>query len=289
MDLRYVAVFVEAAHAGSLAAAARRLGIPPMVASRRLASLETDVGARLMHRTTVASALTPEGEEFLPFAQAMLENEGDARRALAPSSANITGLLRVTASAAFSRKMIVPALPQMMQRNPALRIELTISDTLLDIVGLGIDLAIRIAPLRDSNLIARKLADNPRALYATPAYLAHHGTPVSMADLQEHQCLTFPQITHWTFAGRDKPMRARVSGAFTASSMEGLHAACLADLGIALLSPWDVREELAAGRLKRIELNDGKPEPLAIWAVYPTTRLIPPKVRMFLTELQKVL
>jgi DNA-binding transcriptional LysR family regulator len=289
LDLQSVAVFVEAAQSGSLAAAARRLGVASMVASRRLAALETEVGARLIHRTTVSSSLTPEGEQFLPFAQAMLENEADARRALSPASSGVSGLLRVTASVAFSRKVLMPMILPVLERNPELRVELVMADGLLDLVALGIDLAVRIAPLRDSNLIARRIGDSPRALYATPAYLDRHGAPATVADLVQHQCLTFPQVTHWSFAGDGRTTRVKIGGRFTASSMDGLHGACLADLGIAMLSDWDVRDEIASGRLVTITLADGIPETLTIWAVYPSARMVPPKVRSFLQALDEAL
>jgi DNA-binding transcriptional LysR family regulator len=289
VDLRNVAVFVEAAQSGSLAAAARRLGVAAMVASRRLAALEAEVGARLIHRTTVSSALTPEGEQFLPFAQGMLETEAEARQSLAPSSAGVSGLLRITAAVAFSRKVLVPMIPPVMERNPALRIELVMADGLLDLVALGIDLALRIAPLRDSNLIARKVGDNPRALYATPSYLAKNGIPTKVADLGDYQCLAFPQVTHWSFVNEGRSTRVKIGGRFTANAMEGLHDACLADLGIAMLSDWHVRDAVASGRLVAITLSDGMPETLPIWAVYPSARMVPPKVRAFLHALGGVL
>ena len=289
MNLRDVAVLVEAAKSGSLAEAARRLGIPAMAASRRLAALEAEMGSRLMHRTTVASSLTAEGQEFLPFAEAMLANEEDARAALRPPSTGATGLLRVTTSAAFGRKIVIPMIPHFMAANPDVRVDLLMSDTIIDIVGAGFDVAIRIAPLRDSGLIARRLAANPRALYATPAYLERRGAPKLLDDLEHHQCLTFSNATHWPIVHSEGSRRVRIRGRFSANSMEGLHAACLADLGIAMLSLWDTRLEVATKALVRIDLSDGEPEPLAIWAVYPTTLLIPPKVRCFVEMLEALL
>ncbi|MFL7904750.1 LysR family transcriptional regulator [Azospirillum argentinense] len=289
MDLAGLAVLVEAAQAGSLAGAARRLGISPLMATRRLAALEEAMGARLMQRTTRSLALTPEGEAMLPFAQAMLENEAAARASVRPSSAGASGLLRLTASAAFGRKVVVPVVADFLTDNPQVSVDLLLTDMVVDIVGQGIDLAIRIARLKDSALIARRLADNPRGLYATPGYLAARGTPATVADLAEHECLCLSGTTHWSFVGDGRERRIRVRGRFTANSIEGLRDICLAGLGIAILSEWDVREEVARGALVALRLFDGELEPLAVWGVHPSARFVPPKVRLFMDALAKAL
>lgn len=285
MDLADVTVFVEAVRAGSLAGAGRRLGLAPMGVSRRLAALETQLGVRLIHRTTRALSLTAEGEAFLPHAQAMLEEEAVARAAVRPAEAGASGLLRITSSAPFGRKVVAPLIPAFMRANPEVRVDLLLTDTVVDIVAQGIDLAIRIAQLRDNTLIARRLADNPRRLYASPDYLAQHGAPRVLADLADHECLTQAGVTHWTFdvGGRATPQK--VAGRFTASAMEALHQACLGGLGLARLSVWDARDEVAEGRLVEVPLADAQLEERSIWAVYPTARLAPPKVRLFVAAL----
>jgi DNA-binding transcriptional LysR family regulator len=285
MDLADVSVFVEAARVGSLAAAARRLGIAPMAASRRLAALEQEVGARLVHRTTRALSLTAEGEAFLPHAQAMLEDETAARAAIRPSGAGASGMLRVTASAPFGRKMVAPMIPAFMRANPDLQVDLQVTDAITDIVASGIDVAIRIAVLRDNSLIARRLDANPRKLYASPAYVAEHGAPKRLADLAEHQCLAITGVSHWTFMVGDKPVQQRVAGRFTASGIETLHMACLGGLGLAMLSDWNIREDVAAGRLVEVPLADAVLESWSIWAVYPSARLVPAKTRLFIDSL----
>lgn len=285
MDLADVGVFVEAARAGSLAGAARRLGITPMAASRRMAALEQEVGARLVHRTTRSLSLTAEGEAFLPHAQAMLEGEAAARAAIRPSDAGASGLLRITASAAFGRKVVAPAAAEFMHANPEVSIDLLLTDSVVDIVAGGVDLAIRIAPLRDNSLIARRLADNPRALYAAPAYLERRGAPRKLADLAEHDCLAMSGATHWAFVSGGRQVQQKVAGRFTASGVEGLHQACLGGSGITPLSAWDVRDEVADGRLVELPLEDAALPGWSIWAVYPTARHAPAKVRLFVAAL----
>lgn len=286
IDLNDVAVLVEAVAAGSLAGAARRLGIGPMVASRRLAALEDELGVRLIHRTTRALALTPEGEAFFPYAQTLLETAVDGRAAVRPAAAGAAGRLRVTCSVPFARKVVAPMMGGFLRDNPALEVELVASDAVVDIVAQGLDLAIRIAPLRDSTLIARRVAPNLRLLVASPAYLALRGTPRRVVELADHDCLTTPGTGHWSFTGPAGPLRQRVRGRFTATSIDALQEACIDGLGLTIIADWNVRDDLAAGRLRVVTLEDGAPEPLTIWAIHPTTRFVPPKVRLFVAALE---
>lgn len=287
MNLGDVAVFVEATQTRSLAGAARRLGIAPMAASRRLAALEQELGVRLVHRTTRTLALTPEGDAFLPHAQAILENEGEALASIRPSDAGASGLLRLTASVPFGRKVVAPLIPGFLRANPDVRVDLLLSDGIVDIAGQGIDLAIRIAHLRDSSLIARKLAANPRMLYAAPEYIRERGLPRRRVDLAQHECLSTTGMQHWDFVDPSaKPVRQRVTGRFSASSPEALREACLGGAGIAMLSAWIAVNDVAAGNLVEIRLEDGAPDPLDIWAVYPSSRLLPAKTRLFIAALE---
>lgn len=285
MNTDDVLVFTSAASGGSLSEAARRLGITPMVATRRLASLEQTLGVRLMHRTTRSLSLTPEGETFLPYALALIENEQQARTVLSGDDSGATGLLRVSAPVAFSTKVIAPLIPLLLDDHPQLRLSLDMSDTMPDLVSSGIDLAIRIARLKDSSLIARKLADNPRSLVAAPTYIEKHGRPRVSGDLAVHQCLALHGVTHWTFVKAGVETHIRLQGRFSSTSIEGCHAACLAGAGLTVLSDWNITDDIEAGRLVRISLDDALPETLAIWAVYPTTRLVAPKVRIFIERL----
>lgn len=289
MELSDLAVFVEAVRAGSLAAASRRLGINSMAASRRLAALETELGIRLVHRTTRSLSPTVEGEAFLPHAQAMLEQQASGLAALRPTGAGVSGQLRATASAAFGRKVVAPMIAPFMRDNPELQVDLLLTDDQVDIVAQGIDVAIRIAKLRDNHLVARRLADNPRRLCASPGYLKASGTPAVLAALSDHACLLATGTSHWTFSRNGKAVRQKVDGRFTANSIEALHQACRGGLGIAYLSSWNVEDDLRSGLLHEIRLEDAEPEPLAIWAVYPTARLVPAKVRAFVDALERML
>jgi DNA-binding transcriptional LysR family regulator len=286
MDTDCIEVFVATSQAGSLSAAARRLGITPMLATRRLAALEEDLGVRLMNRTTRSVALTAEGEAFLPFALAVLENAAAGRATVGGSRQDASGLLRVTTSAAFGRQVLAPMLPALLRENPDLRIDIDMTDTVVDIVASGVDVAIRISRLRDNSLVAKRLAPNPRLLCASPSYLAAHATPRKLVDLAGQDCITLSGLPHWIFNVGGKEKRVRVPSRLSCTSIEGALEASAAGGGICLVSNWNAREAIRTGRLVEVKLEDATPEELSIWAVYPTARLVLPKLRTFLDALE---
>jgi len=287
MNFDDLEVFVEAVRVGSLAGAARRLGMSPMAASRSLGNLETELGARLIHRTTRSLSPTGDGEIFLPHARALLEARANALTDLRPDDERgLTGHLRITASAAFGRKIVAPMLPTFMSKHPGLQVDLLTTDEQVDIVAQGIDVAIRIAPLRDNRLVAKRLVENPRVLCASPAYLAAYGHPQRLADLSAHECLLATGGTHWAFVREERVVRQKVLGRFSASSIEAVFEACRGGLGIANLSGWYVDPAIDREEVVKVLLEDAEPEPLDIWAVYPSSRMIPVKVRLFVAQLE---
>ncbi|MBP2301842.1 LysR family transcriptional regulator [Azospirillum picis] len=289
IDLGDVEVLVEAVTAGSLAAAARRLGIAPMAASRRLAALEEELGVRLVHRTTRSLSPTTAGEAFLPHARALLEGEAGARAAVRPDGLGASGLLRLTTSAAFARKVVAPMLPRFLADHPGLKLDLLVSDHRIDMVADGVDLAIRIGTPLDNSLVARRLADSPRRLYASPAYLAARGRPTRLADLAAHDCLTLSDNPFWDFRTGGRLARHHVASRVSANSMEILFEACVGGLGIACMADWNSASAVADGGLVPLDLEDAACEAFGIWAVTPTARLVPPKVRLFVAALRAAL
>lgn len=282
MDSAGLAVFVQASQAGSVAGAARRLRISPLTAARRLSALEADLGVRLLHRTTRAISLTPDGETFLPHAVEVLEAEEAARESVRPTASGVSGLLRITTSDAFGRRVVTPIIADFMGAHPDVHVDLIVTDRVVDLVADGVDVAIRIAEPADSSLIGRRLSDNRRDLYASPGYLAARPAPQVLSDLSRHASLVQTGVDHWPFLAGGRRVRLPVNGRFTATSIESLHAACLSGLGIGMFSSWVVGDDLAAGRLVGLPLADATPEPLAIWALYPSRRLTPAKVRAFI-------
>lgn len=289
MDSQGLEVFIFAVRKGSLSAAARHLKLTPMSTTRRLVALEEELGVRLIHRTSRSLSLTPEGEAFLPFACEMLDTHEAARATLSPSEGGATGLLRVTAPVTLGRKRIMPLVRELLDGNPRLRIDLDLNDAMVDIVASGVDLAIRIAPLKDSGLIARRIADNPKHIYAAPAYLERHGAPANIEDLANHECLTFTDFTHWQFIVDGKERSVPVSGRFSSSCVDGFLSACVSGFGLTQLSAWDAQDEVADGRIAPVPIGGASPRDLAIWAVFPSRRQVLPKLRVFLDRFQKSL
>lgn len=285
-DLR---IFLAVAAAGSLSAAARQLNIGPMQASRRLAVLEQELGVRLFHRTTRSVSLTAEGEAFFPYANTMSEAEESARGALSPSHASASGTLKLTAPSVFGQSIILPFLPALLEQHPDLRIDLDLSDRVLDIVGQGLDLALRIATLEDSELVARRIAANPRIICAAPAYLRRHGVPARLADLEAHRCIVLHSVPRWPVVVDGELQRRRVEARFATSSVDAVRTATLQGLGLAMLTYWDVHEQLRNGELVAVVLEDAAMEDLSIWALTPTRRYAPARVKIFLDALEREL
>ncbi|WP_313055421.1 LysR family transcriptional regulator [Pseudomonas lopnurensis] len=287
IDMAGVAVFVNAASAGNLSSAARRLGIAPMAATRRLASLEESLGVRLMQRTTRSVSLTAEGEAFLPFASTIIEAVEAGRAVVSPTENGATGLLRVTACNSIGHAVIMPLLSRLLDENPSLRIDLLLTDTFVDIVSTGVDVAVRIGDLKDSSLIASPLGANKRILCASPGYLVRRGVPKTLHDLSEHECVATTGTLHWLFNVGGSEQAVRITGRVSTNSVDGVHNACVAGAGLAILSTWHVDADIEAGRLVPITLEDAAPKELGIWAVYPTRRQILPKVRVFVDAVRE--
>ncbi|WP_325948335.1 LysR family transcriptional regulator [Pseudomonas putida] len=282
-DLR---IFLAVATARSLSDASRRLDVMPMQVSRRITALEQELGVRLFQRTTRAVSLTAEGEAFLPYAQTMVEAEESALEALQPTSSRVTGLLRVTAPSVFGQSIVLPMLPQLLRQYPDLRVELDVSDTVVDLVGRGFDLALRVAPLADSELVARRVAPNPRVLCAAPHYLREHGTPATLDELEQHRCIVLQAVPKWPFVVNGEIVRRRVEGQLMISTVGAVRDAAVEGLGIAMLAYWDVLPQLRDGSLVEIQLADGDMEQLSVWAVTPTRQYVPVRVKAFLQMLE---
>lgn len=269
LDLDDLALFVRAAGTASLSQAAQHLGITPQVASRRLARLETSLGVRLMQRTTRSLALTFEGEAFLPHARQVLDAADMAQRVVGGDHSP-RGHLRVTAPVSFGQKIVAPLVARLLSAHRDLRLDLHLSDDVVDLVERGVDLAVRVAPDRTGPHPARRIASNPFAVVAAPSYLAAHGVPRTLDDLQAHSCLTHGSSGRWIFEGRDGTAAAvSVRGTLVSNNNEALRDGVVAGLGLGLHSLWDVGEHISSGALVEIDLEDAAPRPQAIWLVRP--------------------
>lgn len=278
-------LFLRVLDQGSISAAARSLDISVAVASQRLKRLEQDLRVRLLHRTTRRLHPTPEGLELAEQGRALVEDLEALTSGLRQGASGVCGTLRVTMSAAFGREYISPLLPEFMAAHPQLHLHTHLSDEMVDVVGAGFDLAIRIGALGDSSLVARQIASNRRLLCASPDYLRRCGRPRTPGDLASRECLLLASQRGrqdvWRLTDRrGREHAVRVQGRFETTLGELIRDAVLAGQGIAQHSLWHVHEQLRSGQLE-VVLPGYKLAEGAIWAVMPQRRLVPPRVRAF--------
>lgn len=278
-------IFARVVGAGSMSAAGRELGLSPAVVSKRLRRLEDRLGTRLLQRTTRQIAMTEAGQGFYERVVAILAGVEEAEAFVTRRSAIARGTLKISAPTSFGRMHIAPNLGAFMESNADLNVNLLLSDDLVDIVGEGFDVAIRIAELADSSLVARKLAPVRRVLCAAPGYLAKNPTPKTIDDLEIHNCLTHQVSDTWRMEGPEGDVIIRPQGNLSTNSSEVVREAVLADMGVALRSTWDVGQELAEGRLIRVLPEYESTSNVGIYAIYPSRQFLPVKVRVFIDYL----
>lgn len=282
MNIEHLKLFVRLAITNNISLAGQELGVSPAVASSHISKLEEGLGVRLVHRTTRKVSLTEEGEAFLPYAEDVLSSVEAARASVGAGSTSPTGTLRVTAPASFGRMHLMPALKGFLSRYPDLTLDFRFSDSIVDLVEGGFDIAIRNAELKDSTLIARKLAPDNRIVCASPDYLAMFDEPSSPHDLRNHQCIHLMGLENWVFDTPDGHLSIKTKGRFRTDNGEAVRDACADGLGIAINSTWSVYQHLARGELVQILRDYPLVSDTAIWAVYPSSRLLAPKVRAFI-------
>lgn len=275
-------VFVRVIAAGSMSTAARDLGLSPAVVSKRIKRLEDKLGTRLLQRTTRQISLTEAGQGFYERVLTVLGGLEEAEAYASGRSSEVNGTLKISAPTSFGRMHVAPHLKPFMQAHPDLTINLVLSDELTDIVGGGFDLAIRIAGLNDSSLVAKRLASVRRVLCASPAYIAEYGLPKNLDDLKAHRCLPAHNHEHWRLEGADGQVSLRPEGQLITNSSEVIREAVIAGLGIALRSTWDIGAELKSGKLVQVLPDYESSRSVALFAVYPTRQFLPAKVRLFI-------
>ena len=279
-------IFVRTAHSGSFSRAARDLGLSQPSISRILARLEAEVGARLLVRTTRAVSLTEAGADYLARIEPLLSSLEEADHAVR-GTGELRGLLRIAVSSSFGVREVVPRLPRFLERHPGLRIDLSINDQRQDLVADGVDVALRLGSLPDSSVVARKLAEAPRVLAASPAYLERRGRPRNPEDLASHAVIIGPGASApnaWTFMRNGRRTSVRVEGRLTTAANEGAVAGAVAGLGITLTSLWGCRAEIERGDLDRI-MEDWAMEPVEVHALFPPGRAASPAARAFIDYL----
>ncbi|WP_171125932.1 LysR family transcriptional regulator [Ruegeria sp. HKCCA4707] len=286
LDTDALRLFVAAAEMLNISAAGRALGMAPAVSSAKLAKLEQNLASELLHRTTRKVSLSVEGADFLPFAREIIAQEEAALTALGKQTTAIRGTLRFAAPSTFAQRYIAPILPKFLQQHPDLTLDLRLSDVQFDLIEGSYDLALRNAPLVDTSLKGRKLADDQRVLCAAPHYLDKHGIPKTPSDLTNHHLIAFQNRQPRPLtgpAGKDAVFDpASAKGQLIIDDGQSQVCATLAGAGISLNALWSVNEHLKSGRLTHVLPNFVAKEDNVLWLIYPKSNVLSPKVRVFM-------
>ncbi|MHA1597388.1 MAG: LysR family transcriptional regulator [Alphaproteobacteria bacterium] len=276
-------VFVRVVDTGGFSAAARDLGMSKSAVSKRIARLENHLGVRLLNRTTRRLSATEAGTVFYERASRIVADIEDAECAVSALHTETRGRLKVNVPMSFGVRHMAPALADFMRDYPDVSVDMSLNDRIVDLIDEGFDVAIRIAKLPDSSMIARRLAPFRHAVCATPDYWRSHGTPTHPNDLKNHNCLRYSYLSsgdEWRFRGPDGPISVKISGNFQSNNGDTIRAMSLGGHGVNLSPTFIVGDDLRAGRMRAV-LTDFMDTDLAIYAVYPASRHLSAKVRAF--------
>ncbi len=272
--------FVAVAETESFTRAAERLEVSTAQVSRQVSALEARLSTRLFYRTTRRVSTTEAGQIYYQHCRQILDALEQAERSLTNMQLVPQGRLRLTAPVTYGEKSIAPLVNDFVLRYPELDVEMKLTNQQLDLVAEGYDLAVRLGKLDDSSLMARRLASRTLYVCASPAYLAVHGTPHSLSELEQHNCLQ-GNLGYWRFQDAGHPRNVRIRGNVRCDSGRALLDAALKGVGIVQLPDYYVGPALEAGTLVPL-LTHYQEDDDGIWAVYPHNRHLSPKVRMLL-------
>jgi DNA-binding transcriptional LysR family regulator len=281
-------VFLRVVELGGFSAAARTFRMTPSAVSKLIARLEARLGSRLINRSTRQFQLSPEGLAFYERAARVMADLEEAERSVGAGERPV-GRVRVNTSASYGTHVLAPILPAFLERYPDVALDIVQTDAVVDLLADRTDVAIRAGPLKSSRLVVRKLGESPMIIVAAPAYLARHGVPATRNELLSHSRLGFSYaraVNGWPLRRGRKIELIPTSGRVQASDGEGLRQLALAGLGLARLSSFTVREDIAAGRLVQVlpKLNPALPEVFHAVFVGPGA-LLPSRVRVLLDYL----
>ena len=287
MKMDGLVIFVAIVEAGSISAAARRLGLAKSVVSERLAELERTLGSRLIQRTTRKLALTEDGQTFLPRAQQILFQAHEAAAEMAERRGTLAGPLRVSGPVGFGILHLGPALNHFLREHPEIDLTLELDDSFVDAAASGFDAVIRHGPVGDTRLVAKRLAKTRRVLVASPAYLAEKGNPRTLADLSAHNAVLYAnRDADWRFAGTDGWTVLRPRAALRVNNGLVMRDAAVAGLGITLLPTFFVHQYLASGELLEIDIGIAA-EGAELFIAYPRDRSASAKIAALTASLRR--
>ena len=287
-----IELFIRVVETGSFSKAAGEIGITQPTATKAVAAIEQRVGARLLHRSTRGLTLTEVGTLYYEKCKLIAREIDEADNLATLLQSTVGGMLRISTSVAFGRRVMVPLVLRYRALHPETTIDLSFDDRYVNLVEQGVDLAIRMGPMADSSLGARYLGTNPWLMVAAPSYLEMRGTPGSVADLPQHDCVVYSSVQgddRWSLkTATGETLSVPVKGPLRSNNLSAVLAATRAGMGLAVL-PWYVaRESLADGTVQQVLADHGLPEQ-EIHAVFPSPKLVPLKVTSFSSFLQQSL
>ncbi|WP_338582144.1 LysR family transcriptional regulator [Pseudomonas sp. MAG733B] len=289
--LNAMAIFVRVVERGSFSAVARELQTSQPTISKVLRALETELGGKLIARSTRKLSLTDEGQRYYAECRQILAAVDAAEHSFQSGRESIAGPLRIGSSVSFGRLQIAPRLPEFLMRHPEVQVDLQLSDQNQDLVSEGLDVTFRIGALNDSGLIARHVGTTYRITVAAPDYLARHGQPQTPQELSGHNCLLFNLLSSqnlWIYNKGARRHEVRIKGNAQSNNSEAIREMVLGGLGISLSPVWLFSEDLKAGRVLPI-LQDYTAQSLPIYAVSPANRRQSARVKAFVDYMSRAL
>ncbi len=283
-ELDHIRTFLAIYETGSITKAASRMAVTKSVASRRLTALEMELGVRLLTRNTRGAIPTSAGTTFYDQAHRIIADLEDLKDNIRAERQGLAGPIRLAAPKSFGGTFIQPALLQILKDHPKLTLEINFSDHLVDLAGEGYDLGLRIGRLKDSSLIAKKLASIRLEIVASPDYLDKYGEPETPEDLKNHNCTIYTNAMEphiWSLGREPNLHMIRVNGNLKTNSGDIHVAACLAGQALISIPYFYVYEDIRAGRLKPV-LREYRSDPVGLYAVYPASRHLTGRVRMLI-------
>ena len=281
--LNAISAFVKIVDAGSMTAAAEALDVSQPSMVRTLAALERELGVRLLNRTTRRMSLTDEGRDYYERSRQILAAVEDAELSLSARQATPRGRLRIASSVSFGRTFVAPVVAEFLLAHPEINVELVLLDRVVDLVEEGMDVAVRVARLPDSSMVAHAIGEVRRVIVASPSLLKQVGNPKEPVVLRTQRCVSFTGVvspTHWDFNQGRKPTQIVVRSAFVTNQIDAAVLACVQGIGFGRFLDYHVHAEINAGNLKRV-LEKFESEPIPASIVFPSSRQQSPNVRSF--------
>ena len=290
MNAADLTLFVNVADAGSFNKAAEQAGLSTPALSKRISKLEQDLGAQLIHRTTRRLSLTEAGESLYVHAKNIEGQVNDAIASVSAFSQGLTGTIKMSVPTISGELLLAEAIAEFCQKYPNISVDMRLENDFVDLVGEGLDLAIRTGKLEDSSLIAKPLIQSNWIVCCSPSYVERHGEVRDLEALKDHNCLAYTYQAQgsfdWRFTRNGIEESVRISGSFATNNAQALRKAALAGFGIVYVPRCSVYEDLQQGKLVAI-LTNYQPRRLGVYAIYPFTKYLPEKLRLLIEHIKQ--